>query len=129
MVVELELGDSVEILSGLGGAELLAHWAVADVFVCLSEHEGFCVPVLEAMELGVPVVAYAAAAVPETLGGAGVLLDDKDPLVVAEAVDKAVRPGPARDHLVRAGRERAAIFSLANTSKQLLAGIEGYLAS
>jgi glycosyltransferase involved in cell wall biosynthesis len=129
MVVELELGDSVEILSGLGGAELLAHWAVTDVFVCLSEHEGFCVPVLEAMELGVPVVAYAAAAVPETLGGAGVLLENKDPLAVAEAADKAVRPGPARERLVRAGRERAENFSLANTSKALLAGIEGYLAS
>jgi glycosyltransferase involved in cell wall biosynthesis len=128
-VVELELGDSVEILSGLGGAELLAHWAVTDVFVCLSEHEGFCVPVLEAMELGVPVVAYAAAAVPETLGGAGVLLENKDPLAVAEAADKAVRPGPARERLVRAGRERAENFSLANTSKALLAGIEGYLAS
>jgi glycosyltransferase involved in cell wall biosynthesis len=128
MVVDLELGDSVEILGGLGGAELLAHWAVADIFVCLSEHEGFCVPVLEAMELGVPVVAYAAAAVPETLGGTGVLLDDKDPLTVAEAVDKVVRPGPARDSLVRAGRERAGVFSLANTSKALLAGLEGYLA-
>jgi glycosyltransferase involved in cell wall biosynthesis len=81
------------------------------------------------MELGVPVVAYAASAVPETLGGAGVLLDDKGPLVVAEAVDQAVRPGPAREHLVRAGRERAATFSLANTSKALLAGIESYLAS
>jgi len=129
MVVELGLGDSVEILSGLGGAELLAHWAVTDVFVCLSEHEGFCVPVLEAMELGVPVVAYAAAAVPETLGGTGVLLGDKDPLTVAEAVEKVVRPGPARDHLVSAGRDRAAMFSLANTSKALLAGLEGYLAS
>jgi glycosyltransferase involved in cell wall biosynthesis len=129
MVVELELGDSVEIVGGLGGAELLAHWAVADVFVCLSEHEGFCVPVLEAMELGVPVVAYAAAAIPETLSGTGVLLDDKDPLSVAEAVDRVVRPGPAREHLVRAGRDRAAAFSLANTSKQLLTGIEGYLAS
>ena len=129
MVGELELGDSVEILSGLGGAELLAHWAVTDVFVCLSEHEGFCVPLMEAMELGVPVVAYAAAAVPETLGGAGVLLDDKDPLRVAEAVDKICRPGPARDSVVSAGRDRAAVFSLANTSKQLLAGIEGYLAS
>lgn len=129
MVGELELGDSVEVLGGLSDAELLAHWAVTDVFVCLSEHEGFCVPLMEAMELGVPVVAYAAAAVPETLGGAGVLLDDKDPLTVATAVDELCRPGPARDHLVTAGWERAAVFSLANTSKQLLAGIEGYLAS
>jgi L-malate glycosyltransferase len=128
MVEELGLGDSVEILNGLSETELLAHWAVTDVFVCLSEHEGFCVPIMEAMELGVPVVAYAAAAVPETLADAGVLLYDKDPLVVAEAVDGISRPGPARDHLVRAGNERAAMFSLASTSKQLLAGIEGYLA-
>lgn len=128
LIGELDLGDSVEILGGVGDAELLAHWAVADVFVCMSEHEGFCVPILEAMELGVPVVAYAAAAVPETLGGAGVLVDDKDPLEVAKAVDKACRPGPAREHLIKAGRERAAIFSLANTSKALLTGIEGYLA-
>jgi len=71
LIGELDLGDSVEILGGVGDAELLAHWAVADVFVCLSEHEGFCVPVLEAMELGVPVVAYGAAAVPETLGARG----------------------------------------------------------
>ena len=93
LIGELDLGDSVEILSGVGDAELLAHWAVADVFVCMSEHEGFCVPILEAMELGVPVVAYGAAAVPETLGGAGIVLDDKDPLEVAKAVDRACRPG------------------------------------
>jgi L-malate glycosyltransferase len=126
---ELELGDSVEVLNGLSDAELLAHWAVADVFVCLSEHEGFCVPILEAMELGIPVVAYPVAAVPETLGDAGVLVEDKDPLTVAMAVDEACRPGPARDHLVKAGKKRAASFSLDKTSRQLLSGIEAYLAS
>jgi glycosyltransferase involved in cell wall biosynthesis len=128
LVKELDLGDSVEILGGLNNAELLAHWAVADVFVCLSEHEGFCVPILEAMELGVPVVAYGAAAVPETLAGAGLVLDNKDPLEVAEAVDKVCRPGSTREHLIRAGQERASHFALANTSKQFLSGIEGYLA-
>ena len=127
LVDDLELGESVEILNGVRDVELLAYWAVADVFVCLSEHEGFCVPVLEAMELGVPVVAYAAAAVPETLGGTGVLVEDKDPLTVAMAVDEVCRPGAWRDGLVSAGKERAATFSLENTSKQLLSGIEGYL--
>ncbi len=126
LVDELELGESVEILNGVRDVELLAYWAVADVFVCLSEHEGFCVPVLEAMELGVPVVAYAAAAVPETLGGTGVLVEDKDPLTVAMAVDEVCRPGAWRDALVSAGKERAATFSLENTSKQLLSGIEAY---
>ncbi len=127
LVDELELGESVEILNGVRDVELLAYWAVADVFVCLSEHEGFCVPMLEAMELGVPVVAYAAAAVPETLGGTGVLVEDKDPLTVAMAVDEVCRPGAWRDALVSGGKERAATFSLENTSKQLLSGIEAYL--
>jgi L-malate glycosyltransferase len=128
LVVELDLAGSVEVVEGLSGPELLAYWAVADVFVCLSEHEGFCVPILEAMELGVPVVGYAAAAVPETLADAGVVLDDKDPLAVAIAVDEVCRPGPARDRLVKAGKERAADFSLANTSKRLLSGLQSYLA-
>ena len=127
LIGELGLGDSVEIVSGLGDQELLAHWATADVFVCLSEHEGFCVPLLEAMTLGVPTVAYSAGAVPGTLDGAGVLLEDKDPLTVAIAVDEVCHRGPARDRLVQAGRRRAADFSLANTSKTLLAGIEAYL--
>lgn len=127
LVQELALDGSVEVLSGLRPGELLAHWAVADVFVCLSEHEGFCVPVLEAMELGVPVVAYAVAAVPETLGDAGILLEDKDPLDVALAVDQVCRPGPVRDQLVVAGHRRAADFSLPQTSKRFLAGLEQFL--
>jgi L-malate glycosyltransferase len=128
LVGELELGDSVEFLDGVGDGELLAHWAVADVFVCMSEHEGFCVPLLEAMELGVPIVAYASSAVPETLAGSGLLLEDKDPMTVAEAVDKACRPGAVRDRLVKAGQARAADFSLQNSSRRLLAAIEGHLA-
>jgi glycosyltransferase involved in cell wall biosynthesis len=127
LVAELDLEGSVELLGGLGDAELLAHWAVADVFVCLSEHEGFNVPTLEAMELGIPVVAYNAGAVPETLGGAGILVDDKDPLVVAAAVDQACREGSLRDRMIEAGRERAADFDLSKTSKILLAGIEANL--
>lgn len=124
---ELELGDSVEFLSGVGDTELLAYWAVADVFVCLSEHEGFCVPLLEAMELGVPIVAYGSSAVPETLADAGIVVEDKDPLTVAEAVERACRPGPERDKLLAAGHDRAAVFSLQNNSRRLLSAIENYL--
>jgi len=66
--------------------DLLAYYRVADLFLCLSEHEGYCVPLVEAMEMGVPVVAFAAGAVRETLGGGGVLLRDKDPEIVVELV-------------------------------------------
>lgn len=127
LVHDLELGDSVEVMGSVTSAALLAYWAVADVFVCLSEHEGFCVPVVEAMELGVPVVAFASSALPETVGDAGVLLEDKDPLTVAVAVDEVCRPGPVRDRLVELGHQRAADLSLPNTSKKFLNGLETFL--
>lgn len=127
LVSELDLEGSVEILSGVAEPELLAHWAVADVFVCMSEHEGFCVPLVQAMELGVPVVAYGVTAVPETLAGAGLLVEDKDPLTVATAVDRAVRPGPERERMIEAGRQRALDFELSKTSKLFLSGIEANL--
>ncbi|MHB1533289.1 MAG: glycosyltransferase [Acidimicrobiales bacterium] len=127
LVADLELGGSVEILENLAFPDLLAYFAAADVFVCLSEHEGFCVPVLEAMELGVPVVAYAVAALPETLGAAGCLLDDKDPLVVAAAVHDILSSEDLRADLVGAGRARAGELSLESTSKHLVATLIGWL--
>jgi glycosyltransferase involved in cell wall biosynthesis len=57
--------------------DLVGYYEVADLFLCLSEHEGYCVPLIEAFELGVPVMALDAGAVPETLGGAGVLIREK----------------------------------------------------
>jgi L-malate glycosyltransferase len=123
----LELGDSVTIADSVGFRELLAHFATADVFVCMSEHEGFCVPVLEAMELGVPVVAYDAAAVPETLGGSGVVLGDKDPWVVASAVYDLLGDAGRRDGLVASARSRAQEFSLPVTSAHFLDTITAWL--
>ena len=58
--------------------ELAAYYRTADVYISLSEHEGFCVPLIEAMAADVPVLAYAAGAVPDTLGGAGVVFSPKD---------------------------------------------------
>ena len=66
--------------------DLVAYYRLARLFLCLSEHEGFCVPVLEAMAVRLPIVAYDAGAVAETLRGAGVLLKDKDPETTAELV-------------------------------------------
>src|SRR5918911_1278183 len=64
--------------------ELAIYYRHAAVYVSLSEHEGFCAPLLEAMAADVPVLAYAAAAVPETLGGAGVQFAPKEPEFAAE---------------------------------------------
>ena len=80
---------------GSRDAELSALYLRADVFLTLSEHEGFCVPVVEAMAVGVPVVASRRAAIPSTVGDAGLLIDEPDdPALAAAAIDRLVRRRP-----------------------------------
>ena len=105
---DLGLGDSVVWAGSVSGSVLAGWYSAADVFVCLSDHEGFGVPLAEAMGAGLPVVAFDAGAVAGTLGGAGVLLGDKSPIAVAAAVGRVLEDGVLRDRLVRAGRARAA---------------------
>jgi glycosyltransferase involved in cell wall biosynthesis len=75
----------------------MAYYSVGDLFLCLSEHEGFCVPLQEAMHFGLPVVAYDAGAIRETLHGGGILLHDKRPEVVGELVRKVLTDRGLRD--------------------------------
>jgi glycosyltransferase involved in cell wall biosynthesis len=87
-------------------AELRAYFEEATALVVASEHEGFCVPVVEAMALGVPVVAYAAAAVPDTVGDAGLVWPEPDPFLLAASADRLARDGRARAALADRGRRR-----------------------
>src|SRR5439155_17061291 len=84
VVDSLDLREHVLFAGHASLPELVAYYRVAQVFLCMSEHEGFCVPLLEAMVHGVPIIAYAAAGVPEALGGAGILVNDKDYPMIAE---------------------------------------------
>ena len=92
LVARLGLGD-VHFTGHVSNAELAAYYGVADLFLCASEHEGFCVPLTEAFYMRVPVVARAATAVPATMDGAGVLYEDRDPRHVAALVDAVVDDG------------------------------------
>lgn len=87
-------------------AELIAYYRMADVFLCLSEHEGFCVPILEAFYLDVPVVAFDAAAVPETMDGAGIVVRDKNPQLIAELCDQIIQEPQLRTKLIVGQRAR-----------------------
>jgi glycosyltransferase involved in cell wall biosynthesis len=120
LAAELGVRDAVEFTDSVSFGDLLAHYRTADVFVCLSEHEGVGVPLLEAMHFGVPVVAGAAAALPETVGDAGILLPDKDPAVVACAVNRVLTDAELRGSLLEAGRARVEEYSLARTGKRFL---------
>ncbi|HEX9993231.1 MAG TPA: glycosyltransferase family 4 protein [Acidimicrobiales bacterium] len=104
----LGLADAVHLTGSLPDDALAAHYREADVFVCLSDHEGFCVPLLEAMHHELPIVAYASSAVPETLGGAGLLLPAKEPALVAAAVARVAGDAGLRARMVDAGRRRLA---------------------
>lgn len=90
--------------------ELAAAYRRADVFATLSEHEGYCLPLVEAMAFDVPVVAVRAAAVPETAGDAAVLLDDPAPALVAEALATVLEAQPLRAELAQRGRLRVEAY-------------------
>ena len=119
LVDRLDLGDAVDLPGSVSHAELVAHYRGADVFVSLSAHEGFCVPVLEAMHHGVPVVALGAGAVPDTVGDGALVLDESNPAGVAAAVHRVVHDRPLRDVLARAGHGRVAHFSLARSRDRM----------
>jgi glycosyltransferase involved in cell wall biosynthesis len=80
----------IEILGHVTNEELTALYDVADVFVSASEHEGFCVPLIEAFYKGVPVIARAATAVPDTMDGGGLLYEKSDPAEVAALVQRVL---------------------------------------
>lgn len=104
-----QLGPEGVVLSGsITEDRLAAHYGTADVFLSLSEHEGFCMPLIEAMRAGVPVIAYDGGAVGETLGGAGVLVRTLDPLVVAEIVNRVATDEDLRGKIIARQYERVA---------------------
>jgi glycosyltransferase involved in cell wall biosynthesis len=105
LVRELRL-DEVVFTGQVDDDDLYACYRAAHVFLCLSEHEGFCVPLQEAMLFEVPVVAFDAGAVRETLGGGGILLRSKPPVEVAELVGR-LRRDEALRQAVLATQERA----------------------
>ncbi len=108
---ELGLADAVHHGEGLTAAELAAWYDDADVFVCLSRHEGFCIPLLEAMRAGTPIVALDAGAVGETLADAGLLLRTARPATVAAAIDRVRRDPELAGRLVAAGHRRLGDFA------------------
>lgn len=111
LIARFEMPSDRFLFAGpVPNADLAAYYRTARVYLSLSEHEGFCVPLLEAMALDVPVLAYAAAAVPETLGGAGMTFFPKDLEYAAELLGElAYNPG-LRRRIVEGQRRRLAEF-------------------
>lgn len=116
---KLGVSDKVVFTGHVSSSELFAYYRLADLFLCMSEHEGFCVPVVEAIHFGVPVLAYRAAAVPETLGGIGVL-ESKEPAYVAACIDEVLTDAESRQRLVERQKNHAKRFDKSVTSKKFV---------
>jgi len=99
--------------------DLATFYRWADAYVSLSEHEGFCVPLVEAMAADVPIVAYAAGAVPETLGGSGLLFSPKDLEVAAELLGSVVYDRGVREGVLEGQRRRLQDFAPTRIQQQL----------
>ena len=115
----------VTIESGLTAEQLAGRWRSANAFLCLSEHEGFCIPLLEAFHFGVPVIARPVGGVPEVAGDAALLLDDADGEgVVAELLALAVGDAELRARLRARGAARVAAYAPEPTARTLRAAVE-----
>jgi len=119
MVEHLGIEKHVSFPGRVPHTDLLAYYHGANAYVCLSEHEGFCAPLVESMHLGVPVLAYASTAVPETLGDAGILFRRKDYQAMSEMLHVLVEDKGFREKLVARGRQRALAFSQEQVAKAL----------
>ncbi|TAN35606.1 MAG: glycosyltransferase [Verrucomicrobia bacterium] len=115
---------NVELTGNLPQAQLNACYRSAHVFLSMSEHEGFCIPLIEALVNDVPVLAYAAGAVPETLAGAGVLFREKRFDLVAEMLGRLVHDAPLRAAVLARQRERLASYE----NRDLAAELRAHLA-
>ncbi|MFT3714181.1 MAG: glycosyltransferase family 4 protein [Archangium sp.] len=109
----------VRFLGRVSHSELVAAYRSADVFVSMSEHEGFGVPLIEAMAAELPVLAFGAAAVPETMGGRGIVFDEKNFAALAELVSMLQSDGELRAKLVEGQNLRVAELSFEGTREAL----------
>jgi len=124
-VAFLGLSDAVIFGGHASDATVAAAYARSDVLIVTSVHEGYCVPVVEAMTVGLPVVAFRQGALPEVLGTAGVLVDSKDPYTLAGTIDTVVRDAALRARLADLAQRRLAELDLATAADRFVSLLYG----
>ena len=125
LIEDLSLTD-VTFAGQVSQAVLAAYYRTAQVFLCMSDHEGFCVPLLESMFYGVPIIAYKAAAVPETLGNSGLLIRHKDHAAIAELIGLVLEDKLLRERVIAEQRERLGMFDVARVRSLLFDYLRPY---
>lgn len=119
--------EGVVFAGSITPASLASHYKEADVLLCLSEHEGFGMPLLESMRYELPVVAYDGGAVAETLGGSGVILRTLDPLIVAEVVHRVATDCELRSQIIERQNKRVAEIESSPRDEVLIRSVRAAL--
>jgi glycosyltransferase involved in cell wall biosynthesis len=115
LIDEHGLKNSVLLTGKVSGDQLIEYYKSADLFISMSEHEGFCVPIIEAMWFDIPVLAYASSAVPETVVDPLCLFDDKSRLQkTAEYANRLLYDQSLRDTIISNQRENRQRFGYVN---------------
>lgn len=109
-IKDLGLSKKVILTGLIDNKKLAAYYKVSDIFISMSEHEGFCIPLLEAMSFGIPVIAYASAGIPYTVGDAGILLHKKNYIEIAELINIIMNDKVLSDKLAKKQYQRLKNF-------------------
>jgi glycosyltransferase involved in cell wall biosynthesis len=120
-----ELADCVVMTDSISDDELMGHYRAANAYVSLSEHEGFGVPLIEAMALDLPVIAYAAGGIPDAMGDAGILIRDKAPSTVLGHLRRLHEDRSFRSDLIRKQRQRVRWYGREHIESELQRWLEG----
>jgi glycosyltransferase involved in cell wall biosynthesis len=123
LIRDLGLEQEVILPGILGPAGLRACYERADAFISMSRSESFCLPIIEAQSFGVPVIAHAAMAVPDTLGEGGILIDEVDPSVVAQTLHQVLHNDELRARLTESGLANVERFAPQRIAHAVIDGI------
>jgi len=111
---------NINFLDDVPDEDLMSYYELADISIILSEHEGFCIPLVESMTKKVPILAYGAGAIPETLGDAGILLQEKNYEEIAEMIHLIVNDQKIREKIVTAQNKRLQSLDSNDISSEFL---------
>jgi glycosyltransferase involved in cell wall biosynthesis len=118
MVRELKL-NNVLFTGAIPQPALNAYYTCADAFLCMSEHEGFCIPLIESMSHNVPILAHASAAIPETLDGCGILMSERKFDLAAELLNQLITNNTLREAVISQQNERLARYMAQDLEAEL----------
>lgn len=125
MAAKLDIGHVLELAGCLSDEGVRAMYEASSAYICMSEHEGFCLPLVEAMHFGLPLLAYGAGAVPDTVGDGGVVVYEKRHREIAEILFELASPTDLRNRCVASGRNRVQAFGFSRFRDRVAQLLEG----